>query len=259
MLLQCGLPPPHLSQGAPHLKHTSTTVSSRHCHPFPALAVPLAPQLFSLLGVAEFLPSRRATSDLFGQLCSETPALCASIITAIAGFNADNMNMSRLPTMVQYAPSGEAARAVVLSRSARTGWAPARPRRSRPAGDSRLACPLRAWCRCPAGTSVKNLAHWAQAIRKSRERERPLFQRYDYGDVCTLPSGLPKTCNMRRGAAACAAHGACPACAVRLLQARLHRPPVATTAHTPSAAQHKTHSSLPPSPRIAYLLPQGVP
>ncbi|EFN56361.1 hypothetical protein CHLNCDRAFT_35098 [Chlorella variabilis] len=115
------------------------------------LAAMDADKLFSLLGVAEFLPSRRATSDLFGQLCSETPALCASIITAIAGFNADNMNMSRLPTMVQYAPSG---------------------------------------------TSVKNLAHWAQAIRKSRERERPLVYHsveppsYDLGSISSPPLAI---------------------------------------------------------------------
>ncbi|KAL4857745.1 Lysosomal acid lipase/cholesteryl ester hydrolase [Chlorella vulgaris] len=116
------------------------------------LAAMDADTLFTLLGVSEFLPSRRATADIFGQLCRQTPAVCTSIITAIAGFNADNMNMTRLPMMVQYAPSG---------------------------------------------TSVKNLAHWAQAIRKSRQRQRPLFQQYDYGTVCNTPAGLPQTCNMR--------------------------------------------------------------
>ncbi len=51
----------------------------------------------------------------------------------------------------------------------------------------------------PAGTSVKNMAKWAQAIRKSRERAQPLFQKYDYGRACRTPTGLPKTCNMRCG------------------------------------------------------------
>lgn len=65
-----------------------------------------------------------------------------------------------------------------------------------------------------AGTSVKNLAHWAQAIRRSRERRHPLFEMYDYGHSCVTPRGLPQTCNMRRGlpapadAAACAARHA---------------------------------------------------
>lgn len=74
--------------------------------PLPLPFRPGALQLFTLLGVSEFLPSRRATADIFGQLCRQTPAVCTSIITAIAGFNADNMNMTRLPMMVQYAPSG---------------------------------------------------------------------------------------------------------------------------------------------------------
>ena len=63
-------------------------------------------QLFNLLGAHEFLPSSQAASDLFGQLCTQTPLACVSIITAICGFNSENMNLTRLPTMVQYAPSG---------------------------------------------------------------------------------------------------------------------------------------------------------
>ncbi len=54
-------------------------------------------------------------------------------------------------------------------------------------------------CACPAGTSVKNIAKWAQAIRKSRERAQLLFQKYDYGRACYTPTGLPRTCNMRCG------------------------------------------------------------
>ncbi|KAL4438220.1 hypothetical protein ABPG77_010581 [Micractinium sp. CCAP 211/92] len=95
---------------------------------------------------------KQEAADIFGQLCRTTPLACASIITFIAGFNSANVNMTRLPTMVQYAPSG---------------------------------------------TSVKNIVHWAQAIRKSRQRQQPLFQMYDYDNVCYTPTGLPRTCNMR--------------------------------------------------------------
>lgn len=47
-----------------------------------------APQIFNLLGAHEFLPSSRAAADLFGAVCRATPLACASIITAVAGFNA---------------------------------------------------------------------------------------------------------------------------------------------------------------------------
>ena len=47
------------------------------------------------------------------------------------------------------------------------------------------------------GTSVKNMAKWAQAIRKSREQARPLFQKYDYGSVCHTRLWLPRNCNRR--------------------------------------------------------------
>ena len=73
--------------------------------------LPLCPptrllQIFNLLGVAEFMPSRRAASDLFGNMCRATPLVCISVITAICGFNWRNVNVSRLPDYVQYAPSG---------------------------------------------------------------------------------------------------------------------------------------------------------
>jgi len=63
-------------------------------------------QLFNLFGAHEFMPTSQAASDLFGEVCAATPLACASIITAICGFNSDNMNLTRLPIMVQYAPSG---------------------------------------------------------------------------------------------------------------------------------------------------------
>lgn len=117
------------------------------------LAAMDADRLFTVFGQHEFMPNfSKTAADIFGELCRATPLACASIITAIAGFNSANVNMTRLPTMVQYAPSG---------------------------------------------TSVKNIVHWAQAIRKSRLREQPLFQMFDYGSRCFAPTGLPRTCNMR--------------------------------------------------------------
>eukprot|EP00887_Chlorella_sp_A99_P007411 scaffold2.g7411.t1 len=113
-------------------------------------------QLFNLLGVTEFMPPRHAAADLFGGVCKATPLLCVSVITAICGFDARNVNASRLPEYVQYAPSG---------------------------------------------TSVKNMAHWAQAVRRSRQRaeagQAPQLDRYDYSNTCWTPRGLPHTCNMR--------------------------------------------------------------
>lgn len=75
-----------------------------------------------------------------------------SVLTAICGFNERNLNTSRLPTYVAYAPSG---------------------------------------------TSVKNMAHWAQLIRRAWDTGRPAFGRYDYGAQCSTPSGAPAACNRR--------------------------------------------------------------
>lgn len=81
-------------------------------HPLPSGPSPLAPlptrpaQLFNLLGPPEFLPSRKSTADLFGEICQSSPAVCVSVITAIAGFNGQNVNLTRLPDYVHYAPSG---------------------------------------------------------------------------------------------------------------------------------------------------------
>ena len=49
----------------------------------------------------------------------------------------------------------------------------------------------------PSGTSVKNMEHWAQAIRRGRQQQLPQFRAFDYGDECSTPGGLPRTCNMR--------------------------------------------------------------
>lgn len=120
--------------------------------PLLLLAQLQADQLFNLLGEHEFLPARKATADIFGDVCRASPLACLSVITAICGFNQDNLNTTRLPTYVAYAPSG---------------------------------------------TSVKNMAHWAQLIRQSAEERTGLFRRYDYGTACTTSSGASRDCNRR--------------------------------------------------------------
>ena len=67
-------------------------------------------QLVNLLGVGEFLPSRRSAADLFGRMCEGAPLLCVSVITAICGFNPRNVNMTLLPEYVRYSPSGTSVR-----------------------------------------------------------------------------------------------------------------------------------------------------
>ena len=69
---------------------------------------------------------------------------------------------------------------------------------------------------------MKNVAHWAQAIRKSRQREHPLFQMYDYGSVCTSPRGLPRTCNMRCAHSGVSLGGICCRAALPAAERRTH-------------------------------------
>lgn len=105
-------------------------------------------QIFNLLGALEFLPNRKSTADVFGEICQTVPLACISIITAICGFSTDNIDTRRLPQYVRYAPSG---------------------------------------------TSVRAMAHWAQAVRHSL----PTFQKYDWGTRCWTARGTSKTCNQR--------------------------------------------------------------
>jgi pimeloyl-ACP methyl ester carboxylesterase len=120
--------------------------------PFLILAQLHTDEMFDMLGQHEFLPARKATSDIFSEVCTATPLACTSILTAICGFNPQNINVTRLPTYVAYAPSG---------------------------------------------TSVKNMAHWAQLIRQSSEEQSFLFRRYNYGNQCSTSTGNPKNCNTR--------------------------------------------------------------
>ena len=109
-------------------------------------------ELFEFLGQHEFFPARKATADIFGQVCRASALACVSILTAICGFNEHNLNLTRLPVYVEYAPSG---------------------------------------------TSVKNMAAWAQLIRQSSEQGKSLFRRYDYGSECFTRSKYPQNCNRR--------------------------------------------------------------
>lgn len=49
----------------------------------------------------------------------------------------------------------------------------------------------------PSGTSVRNLAHWAQMVRVSRARGDGLEARYDFGTRCRGAFGGARDCNQR--------------------------------------------------------------
>jgi pimeloyl-ACP methyl ester carboxylesterase len=74
--------------------------------PLQFLASIHADTLFKLAGRREFLPSERQTSDLFSEFCTLAPQQCVSILTAICGFNPSNVDVSRLPVYLAYAPGG---------------------------------------------------------------------------------------------------------------------------------------------------------
>ena len=120
--------------------------------PLRFLAKMHADAIVSVLGEKEFLPSQQDMSDLFGEFCMATPESCISILTAICGFNRRNVDISRLPLYLAYAPSG---------------------------------------------TSVKNIRHWAQHVRRAEETGMFEFRKFDYGEVCETPSGSPLNCNQR--------------------------------------------------------------
>lgn len=109
-------------------------------------------ELFNMMGQHEFLPASKVTADIFEEVCRVSPLACMSVLTAICGFNQNNLNLTRLPLYVDFAPSG---------------------------------------------TSVKNMAHWAQLVRQSAELQRSLFRRYDFGKQCMTPTGSPRNCNRR--------------------------------------------------------------
>lgn len=63
-------------------------------------------QMFELLGAREFLPQRRAASDLYGKMCAQAPTFCLQAIEAICGYNDANINTTRLPLYLSYTPAG---------------------------------------------------------------------------------------------------------------------------------------------------------
>lgn len=66
----------------------------------------LSMQMFELLGAKEFLPQRRAASDLYGKMCAQAPTFCLQAIEAICGYNDANINITRLPSYLSYTPAG---------------------------------------------------------------------------------------------------------------------------------------------------------
>jgi pimeloyl-ACP methyl ester carboxylesterase len=74
--------------------------------PFLTLASLGTDQIFTMMGVNEFLPSDRVVALLEGGLCSMQPALCLNILSAIAGFSQDNVDPDRLPSYLKYTPAG---------------------------------------------------------------------------------------------------------------------------------------------------------
>ena len=63
-------------------------------------------QMFERLGAKEFLPQRKAASDLYGQMCTRAPTFCLQALEAICGYNDANMNLTRLPLYFSYTPAG---------------------------------------------------------------------------------------------------------------------------------------------------------
>ena len=126
-------------------------------------------QLFELLGQREFLPLVSAAADLFGELCSATPAACVSVITAICGYNPDNMNVTRWVAGAAAAVLGWTACCACAASLTLSSHLT----RDLPHAPSRLPMMVQY---APSGTSVKNMEHWAQAIRRGHQQPLPRFQ-----------------------------------------------------------------------------------
>lgn len=73
-----------------------------HC-PAPS---PCRAQIFTLMGINEFMPSSEILSKLEGQLCQYQPYLCVNLLSAICGYNPDNLDVERLPIYLNFTPSG---------------------------------------------------------------------------------------------------------------------------------------------------------
>ncbi|KIY93101.1 triacylglycerol lipase [Monoraphidium neglectum] len=74
--------------------------------PLVALANFNTDQVFTLLGIREFLPSSEILSRLDGSLCRFEPHLCVNLLAMICGYNDANVDVNRLPVYLNYTPSG---------------------------------------------------------------------------------------------------------------------------------------------------------
>ncbi|GIL46967.1 hypothetical protein Vafri_3829 [Volvox africanus] len=114
--------------------------------PLLAMAAMGTDDMFTLMGLHEFLPSQELVAQLEGRLCVVQPYLCVSFLAALCGYNPSNLDITRLPLYLGYTP---------------------------------------------AGTSVQNMAHWAQAVRARAPNSMRCF---DFGVNCASFSGR---CNQR--------------------------------------------------------------
>lgn len=95
------------ARGAAARRASSCVLVAGHLSfPPPPLAVLPHLQIFALLGVHEFMPSVEILSRLEGSLCTLRPELCVSMLSALCGYNPDNLDPALLPTIVAYTPSG---------------------------------------------------------------------------------------------------------------------------------------------------------
>ncbi|PNH09594.1 Lipase member K [Tetrabaena socialis] len=121
--------------------------------PLLALAALDTDDMFSLLGLHEFLPSQQLVAALEGRLCAAQPYLCVrgsapaglmrqcTAFTLRPGYNPANLDTDRLSQYFKFTP---------------------------------------------AGTSVQNMAHWAQAVRSRAPNSMSYF---DYGINCASATG----------------------------------------------------------------------
>lgn len=125
------------------------------------------------MGAKEFLPSNAVLQLIFGSVCTLHPDRCANVLSLLCGYNEDNINATRLGVFLSYTPAGRLA---TLCRGIFVLW------------DSRTA-----WLTPPhmPGTSVQNMAHWAQAMRLTE----PTFPMFDYGTSCRSLFFKPQPCN----------------------------------------------------------------
>ncbi|KAJ9595450.1 hypothetical protein L9F63_013361, partial [Diploptera punctata] len=83
--------------------------------PFPKLLSwnPLIYITVDLLGVKQFLPSGEVMTSIANTLCSEesiVQQVCSTVLFALCGFDADQLNMTMLPVFLSHTPAGSSAK-----------------------------------------------------------------------------------------------------------------------------------------------------